>query len=150
MAPTIHRERGYRFFFFSLEESRIHVHVYCADGEAKYWLEPQVELARNYRMSRKQLREAKEIVEGHLDEFKPILRFPVSAEPMSSKDEDLRSEYPADLIKSGVRGKYAKRYREEGTNLVLIDPDLQKFFPDSEAVNRALRDYVDKRKERAT
>ena len=64
---------------------------------------------------------------------------------MSSKEKDLRPEYPAELIKSGVRGKYAKRYRE-GTNLVLIDPDLHKLFPTSEAVNRALREYVDKRK----
>lgn len=52
-----------------------------------------------------------------------------------------RDEYPEDLIKSGVRGKYAKSYRE-GTNIVLIDPDLHKLFPDSEAVNRALREYV--------
>jgi len=42
-----------------------------------------------------------------------------------------------------VRGKYAKRYRE-GTNVVLIDPDLHKLFPTSEAVNRALREYVSK------
>ena len=69
---------------------------------------------------------------------------------MSSKDDDLQPEYPADLIKSGVRGKYAKRYREEGTNLVLIDPDLRKLFPDSTSVNRALRDYVEQRKESAT
>ena len=69
---------------------------------------------------------------------------------MSSKNDDLRPEYSADLIKSGVRGKYAKRYREEGTNLVLIDADLRKLFPDSESVNRALRDYVDKRKASAT
>lgn len=62
---------------------------------------------------------------------------------MSNKDDDLRPEYPARLIKSGTRGKYAKRYREEGTNLVLIDPDLHKLFPDSEAVNRALREYVE-------
>ena len=53
----------------------------------------------------------------------------------------LRDEYPEDLIKSGVRGKYAKNYRE-GTNIVLIDPDLHKIFPDSEAVNRALREYI--------
>ena len=68
---------------------------------------------------------------------------------MSSKDDELRSEYPPELIKSGVRGKYAKRYRE-GTNLVLIDPDLHKLFPDSDAVNRALRDYVEKRRGSAT
>ena len=57
-------------------------------------------------------------------------------------DEDtLRPEYPADLIKSGVRGKYADRYRQ-GTNIVLIDPDLHKIFPDSESVNRALRKFA--------
>jgi hypothetical protein len=64
---------------------------------------------------------------------------------MSSKEKDLRSEYPAELIKSGVRGKYAKRYRE-GTNLVLIEPDLHELFPTSEAVNRALREYIQRRK----
>ncbi len=69
---------------------------------------------------------------------------------MSSKDDDLRPEYPPELIKSGVRGKYAKQFQEEGTNLVLIDPDLHKIFPDSDAVNRALRDYVEKRRGSAT
>lgn len=58
-------------------------------------------------------------------------------------DEDtLRPEYPADLIKSGERGKYARRYRE-GTNLILIEADLQRLFPDSDAVNRALRTYAE-------
>ncbi|GAB6060690.1 hypothetical protein [Desulfonatronum parangueonense] len=56
-------------------------------------------------------------------------------------DDTLRAEYPPELIKSGERGKFAKRYREDGTNLVYIEPDLLKFFPDSEAVNRALRKY---------
>lgn len=58
-------------------------------------------------------------------------------------DEDtLRPEYSADLIKSGVRGKYAKSYRE-GTNIVLLEPDLHKIFPDSASVNRALRKFVE-------
>lgn len=58
------------------------------------------------------------------------------------KDKDtLRSEYPADLIKSGKRGKYVKSYRE-GTNIVIIAPDLHKLFPDSDSVNRALRKYA--------
>jgi hypothetical protein len=65
---------------------------------------------------------------------------------MSNKENELRPEYPADLIKSGVRGKYAKRYRDEGTNLVRIDPDLRELFPDSAAVNRALREYAEKQK----
>lgn len=60
---------------------------------------------------------------------------------MNSKDDEMRNEYPEELIKSGVRGKYAERYRE-GTNVVLIDPDLHKLFPDSESVNKALREYV--------
>jgi len=60
---------------------------------------------------------------------------------MSNDKDTLRDEYPEELIKSGVRGKYTKSYRE-GTNIVLIDPDLHRLFPDSEAVNRALREYV--------
>jgi len=60
---------------------------------------------------------------------------------MNSDKDTLRDEYPEELIRSGERGKYAKRYRE-GTNVVLIDPDLQKLFPNSDAVNRALRDYL--------
>ena len=38
----------------------------------------------------------------------------------------------------GVRGKYTKRYGE-GTNVVVIDPDLAEYFPDHDAVNEALR-----------
>jgi hypothetical protein len=60
---------------------------------------------------------------------------------MSNEKDTLRDEYPEELIKSGVRGKYTKSYRE-GTNIVLIDPDLHRLFPDSEAVNRALREYA--------
>jgi len=70
MSPTIFRESGYRFFFFSREESRPHVHVYCPDGEAKYWLDPELELARNYRLSKVQLKEIEKIIERHYDELK--------------------------------------------------------------------------------
>ncbi|SJM93130.1 conserved hypothetical protein [Crenothrix polyspora] len=58
-----------------------------------------------------------------------------------NNEDTLRPEYSADLIKSGVRGKYASLYRE-GTNIVLVDADLHRIFPDSEAVNRALRKYA--------
>ncbi len=64
---------------------------------------------------------------------------------MSNDKDTLKDEYPGDLIRSGVRGKYTERYRE-GTNIVLIDPDLHKLFPDSEAVNRALREYVSRKR----
>ena len=69
---------------------------------------------------------------------------------MSGKKDEMRTQYPVDLIKSGVRGKYAKRIREEGTNLVRIDSDLHELFPDSASVNRALRRYVQQRKRTAT
>ena len=52
----------------------------------------------------------------------------------------------------GVRGKYAARYRE-GTNVVLLDPDVAKEFKDAAAVNDALREYLRDKKsssERAT
>jgi hypothetical protein len=58
-------------------------------------------------------------------------------------DEDtLRTEYPAELIKSGERGKYVKRYRE-GTNIVIIAPKLHRLFGDSESVNSALRKHAE-------
>jgi hypothetical protein len=56
-------------------------------------------------------------------------------------DDTLRPEYPAALIRSGERGKYAGRYRE-GTNVVAIEPDLHRIFPDAAAVNRALRQFA--------
>lgn len=65
---------------------------------------------------------------------------------MNAKNDDLLPEYPDDLIESGERGKYAKRFREADTKLVLIDPDLQDQFPDSASVNRALREYLEYRR----
>ena len=69
MSPTIFRESGYRFFFFSREEERVHVHVISGDGEAKFWLEPEIELARNYRYSRKQLKQIESLIEVHYNEL---------------------------------------------------------------------------------
>jgi len=58
---------------------------------------------------------------------------------MSEMDDELRPEYDLhQLLKGGVRGKYVARYRA-GTNLVLLDPDVAKAFPDEAAVNEALR-----------
>ena len=65
------------------------------------------------------------------------------------ENDDLRSEYPGDLIRSGVRGKYAKRFKE-GSNVVVIDSDLSDAFPNSEAVNEALRDYLASQERAAT
>ena len=65
MAPTIFRSHGFRFFFFSCEETRLHVHVNHAEGEAKFWLEPQVALARNIGLSSKALKQAQALIEEH-------------------------------------------------------------------------------------
>lgn len=70
MAPTVHRERSYRFFFFSREEPRMHVHVESPDGEAKYWLEPEVALAKNIGFSSRQLREVERILGEQQDEIR--------------------------------------------------------------------------------
>ena len=48
MSPTVFREGGIRVFFFSREEARMHVHVQSAEAEAKFWMEPLIELAVNF------------------------------------------------------------------------------------------------------
>lgn len=70
MSPTVFRERGFRFFFFSREEPRMHVHVHCASGEAKFWMEPNIELAQNYGLSDKELRQAGSLIEERADEIR--------------------------------------------------------------------------------
>ena len=69
MSPTVFRESGFRFFFFSREEERMHVHVHCGDGEAKYWLEPTIKIAKKYGLSGRQLSKIEQIVREHEDEL---------------------------------------------------------------------------------
>ena len=69
MAPTVLREGQFRLFFFSREEPRIHVHVAHPDGEAKFWLTPEVHLAISVGLNQRQLREAQSIIETHLGEI---------------------------------------------------------------------------------
>lgn len=58
---------------------------------------------------------------------------------LNDKDGELRSEYDLrKLLKDGVRGKYAAKYKK-GTNLVLLDQDVAEAFPTDRAVNDALR-----------
>lgn len=66
-----------------------------------------------------------------------------------NKDDDLRPEYDLAKLGKAVRGKYSARYRE-GTNLVLIDPDLRRAFPNAKAVNDGLRELLSRRKAKAT
>jgi hypothetical protein len=51
------------------------------------------------------------------------------------QDDEMLPEYD---LAGGIRGKYVERYRQ-GTNVILLDPDLAEKFPTSEAVNDALR-----------
>ena len=60
----------------------------------------------------------------------------------SVKDDDLRPAYDLSTLKGGVRGKYAKSF-QAGTNLVLLSPDVARYFPDEASVNTALRSLVD-------
>lgn len=58
-----------------------------------------------------------------------------------AKPDELRPEYHREDLGQGIRGKYLKSY-QKGTNLVLLSPDVSKYFPDEEAVNEALRSLI--------
>jgi hypothetical protein len=57
---------------------------------------------------------------------------------VQTSDPDMRDEYD---FSKGVRGKYAQKYTE-GTNIVMLEPDVAAVFPTSEAVNEALRTLI--------
>ncbi len=58
MSPAVFRYNQYKFFyFFSLEERRMHVHVWSLDGKTKIWLEPEVELAVNKGLKQSEISE---------------------------------------------------------------------------------------------
>jgi hypothetical protein len=65
---------------------------------------------------------------------------------MSQNKDEMLDEYD---FSKGVRGKYAKRYAE-GTNIVVLSPDVAEFFPDSQSVNQALRLLIDIAKRKHT
>lgn len=74
MAPTICRDGEFRLFFFSREETRIHVHVSHPDGEAKFWLTPDIHLAVNIGLSPTKIRQAQAVVTAHLPEIEDAWR----------------------------------------------------------------------------
>lgn len=69
MSPTVFREGEFRFFFFSREEPRRHVHVFSPEGEAKFWLEPSVELALSKGISEVSLRQIERIITKRKEEI---------------------------------------------------------------------------------
>ncbi|MFY9343995.1 MAG: DUF4160 domain-containing protein [Planctomycetota bacterium] len=70
MAPTVFSQDGYRFYFFSREEPRAHVHVQHADGEMKVWLEPRIEVARNHGLKSRHAKAVLRLVQEHEDEIR--------------------------------------------------------------------------------
>ena len=64
---------------------------------------------------------------------------------MNQNKDEMLDEYD---FSKGIRGKYAKRYAE-GTNIVILEPDVADFFPDSQSVNKALRLLIDIAKHKA-
>lgn len=70
MSPKFRQEQGYTFKIYSNEEERKHIHVVKAECEAKFWLEPDIELANNHGFSNKDIREIAQLVEQYGNEFK--------------------------------------------------------------------------------
>jgi hypothetical protein len=70
MSPIVFEEGPFRFLFFSNEETRIHIHTLSSDGEAKFWIEPIVSLAKSTGFSAKELTKIQKLVEEHKDEIK--------------------------------------------------------------------------------
>jgi hypothetical protein len=70
VSPTVFFDGPFRFFFFSREETRVHIHVQSADGEAKFWLEPNIELARNYGLRDTDLRRVEQVVNEREQEIR--------------------------------------------------------------------------------
>ena len=64
--------------------------------------------------------------------------------PKQDSNDEMRPEYD---FSAGVRGKYAQRFRE-GTNVIVLDPDVAAEFKDSAAVNDALRQVLKARAKR--
>lgn len=68
--PNRVSRRAFSVLFFSREEARIHVHVQTTEGEAKFWIEPQIELARNYELNDQDLKRALELTVEHEQEIR--------------------------------------------------------------------------------
>jgi hypothetical protein len=71
--PVILRFKGYIFFFYSNEGNPLepaHIHIRNAESEAKFWLEPEIFLARNDGFNSKELREIFSIIESNQPQFK--------------------------------------------------------------------------------
>jgi len=68
---------------------------------------------------------------------------------MSKTNQDMEDEYDLSSLGKGTRGKYFEKYNK-GTNVVVIDPDLSEEFPNTKAVNDALREFLDHRNRKSS
>ena len=67
--PTVFREGEDRFYFFSREETRKHIHVSSANGEAKIWIEPELSVSKVIGLSNQDVNKILKIVEQRLEEI---------------------------------------------------------------------------------
>ena len=65
MSPTVFKHKGYRFFFFSAEEKRMHIHIVSNGAEAKFWVEPNVEMAVNNGFGKIEINELGKLVKDN-------------------------------------------------------------------------------------
>ena len=69
MSPTFLKEKGYRFFTWSKEESRKHIHVIKEENQCKFWLEPVIEIAENNGFKQHELYEITQLINKNETEF---------------------------------------------------------------------------------
>ena len=67
--PTVFIEGSYRFYFFSREETRKHVHVASSDSEVKIWLEPEISVAKVINHSNVEINTILEIVQKRKEDI---------------------------------------------------------------------------------
>ena len=70
MSPKFKELNGFVFKIYSNEEKRMHIHIVKAENEAKFWLEPEIELAENFGFNSKELSFIEKILREYGDEFK--------------------------------------------------------------------------------
>ena len=70
MSPTVFRYQDFRVHFISREEPRMHIHVNCGHGEAKFWIQPDIMLAKNFGLTEPELRLLRGVIEERIDEIK--------------------------------------------------------------------------------
>src|SRR5216684_383912 len=85
-------------------------------------------------------RSARPAVSSHLtcDRAYGAIRIVAMKKSNPVQNNGLRDEYDFASMKGGVRGKYVRRFRE-GSNIVLLEPEVAEAFPTEDAVNEALR-----------